>query len=149
MIEDIRRLGAGKAGEARIGSRTSLDVDASGPTVQSPPYEPDEPIYADLRYFPVFGFRDSIVFVRPHGPRVSAVRTRARCDRIEETWPPSSRRQPPKTLRCVGPTRETAAVNLPGSPAASAITGVRLNAVKPDAIRSGSVDDAASCVVEF
>lgn len=29
------------------------------------PYEPDEPLYADLRYFPVSRFRDHIVFYRP------------------------------------------------------------------------------------
>src|SRR5262245_22895539 len=29
------------------------------------PYEPDEPLYTGLRYFPVSGFRDYIVFYRP------------------------------------------------------------------------------------
>ncbi len=29
------------------------------------PYEPDEPLFADLRYFPVARFRDYIIFYRP------------------------------------------------------------------------------------
>lgn len=29
------------------------------------PYRPDEPLYADLRYFPVSRYRDSLVFYRP------------------------------------------------------------------------------------
>ena len=28
-------------------------------------YEPDEPLYGDLRYFPVARFRDDIIFYRP------------------------------------------------------------------------------------
>jgi hypothetical protein len=68
---------------------------------------------------------------------------------LELIWPPQGQRQPPKTRR-LGRTdaRETAAITLPGSPAASAIAGVRLNEVNRTRSTS-SVDDAASSVVKF
>jgi toxin ParE1/3/4 len=68
LVESYRYY-ARKAG-LRTADRFFAQVEATFARLAKMPgigtrYEPDEPLYADLRYFPVSRFRDYLVFYRP------------------------------------------------------------------------------------
>lgn len=66
---EIYRYYARRAG-LRVANRFFAQAEATFTRLAGMPalgtrYEPDEPLYADLRYFPISRFRDHLVFYRP------------------------------------------------------------------------------------
>lgn len=68
LVEIFRHYA--RKGGLRVADRVFAEAEATFARLAGMPgmgtrYEPDEPIYADLRFFPVSRYRDYLVFYRP------------------------------------------------------------------------------------